>query len=264
MHVELALRSARQVTVKPQLPRNAFRLAPCSASMQKHSLYIPRNSRGHCPALPVYLFRGVKSRLVEAAGRTIDARPLDVRNVPAIGPVFDQIAADYGRIDVLVNCAGMGHPIPAIEVTQEDWDTMMDLNLRGAFFCAQAAARHMLPAKSGHIINITSQISLVANEGETVYCASKGGMNQMTRVLALEWGAQGVIVNAVAPTFTYTPGTAERLDEPTFRTGVLARIPRGQLGTIDDVASAVHYLASGHADMASGSILVIDGGWTSV
>ena len=200
----------------------------------------------------------------EAAGRTIDARPLDVRNVPAIGPVFDQIAADYGRIDVLVNCAGMGHPIPAIEVTQEDWDTMMDLNLRGAFFCAQAAARHMLPAKSGHIINITSQISLVANEGETVYCASKGGMNQMTRVLALEWGAQGVIVNAVAPTFTYTPGTAERLDEPTFRAGVLARIPRGQLGTIDDVASAVHYLASGHADMASGSILVIDGGWTSV
>jgi len=198
------------------------------------------------------------------SGRTIDARVLDVRKVPGIAPVFDKIAQDYWRIDILINCAGMGHPIPAIEVTQEDWDTMMDLNLRGAFFCSQAAARHMLKEKSGHIVNITSQISLVANEGETVYCASKGGMNQMTRVLALEWGAQGVIVNAVAPTFTYTPGTAERLDQPEFRASVLARIPRGELGTIDDIASAVHYLVSGHADMASGSILVIDGGWTSV
>lgn len=199
-----------------------------------------------------------------AMGKTIDARALDVRRVPDIAPVFDQIVSDYGRIDILVNCAGMGHPIPAIDVTEDDWNTMMDLNLRGAFFCAQAAARHMLKRGEGHIINITSQISLVANEGETVYCASKGGMNQMTRVLALEWGKEGVIVNAVAPTFTYTPGTAERLDEPSFRASVLARIPRGTLGTIDDVASAVHYLASGHADMASGSILVIDGGWTSV
>lgn len=199
-----------------------------------------------------------------AEGKTIDVRVLDVRKVPDIRPVFDKIADDYGRIDILINCAGMGHPIPAIDVTLEDWDTMMDLNLRGAFFCAQAAARHMLAVGSGHIVNITSQISLVANEGETVYCASKGGMNQMTRVLALEWGAKGVIVNAVAPTFTYTPGTAERLDQPEFRASVLARIPRGELGTIDDIASAIHYLVSGHADMASGSILVIDGGWTSV
>lgn len=122
----------------------------------------------------------------------------------------------------------------------------------------------MLPAHSGHIINITSQISMVANEGEAVYCASKGGLNQLTRVMALEWGKEGILVNAVAPTFTYTPGTAERLDQPEFRASVFARIPRGELGTIDDVASAVHYLASDHANMASGTILVIDGGWTTV
>lgn len=199
-----------------------------------------------------------------AAGRAIDARALDVRRVPDIQPVFDAIATDYGRIDVLINCAGMGRPIPALDVTQDDWDTMMDLNLRGAFFCAQAAARHMLPRNYGRIVNITSQISLVANEGETVYCASKGGLNQMTRTLALEWGKHGVIVSAVAPTFTYTPGTAERLDEPAFRASVLSKIPRGRLGTVQDVASAVHYLASDCADMASGSILVIDGGWTTV
>lgn len=200
----------------------------------------------------------------QAKGLSIDARVLDVRKVPDIAPVFDAIAEEYGQIDVLINCAGMGHPIPAIEVTEEDWNTMMDLNLRGSFFCAQAAARHMLLRKYGRIINITSQISLVANEGETVYCASKGGLNQMTRTLALEWGKEGVIVSAVAPTFTYTPGTAERLDEPEFRASVLSRIPRGRLGTIDDIANAVHYLASDGADMASGSVLVIDGGWTIV
>lgn len=199
-----------------------------------------------------------------AKGSSIDARILNVRRVPDILPVFQKIHEDYGRIDILVNCAGMGHPIPALDVTEEDWNTMMDLNLRGAFFCAQAAAKLMLPAHYGHIINITSQISMVANEGEAVYCASKGGLNQLTRVMALEWGKEGILVNAVAPTFTYTPGTAERLDEPEFRASVLARIPRGELGTIDDVASAVHYLASDHAGMASGTILVIDGGWTTV
>lgn len=197
-------------------------------------------------------------------GIDLDVRVLDVRKVPDIAPFFDAIVQKYGHIDILINCAGMGHPIPAIDVTEEDWNTMMDLNLRGAFFCSQAAAKHMLPRKYGRIINITSQISLVANEGETVYCASKGGMNQMTRVLALEWGKEGVIVSAVAPTFTYTPGTAERLDEPVFRDSVLSRIPRGRLGTIDDIANAVHYLASDGADMASGSVLVIDGGWTIV
>lgn len=196
--------------------------------------------------------------------RTAHVYALDIRDVPAIEPLFNRIAKDLGRIDILINCAGMGHPIPAIEVTQDDWDTMMNLNLRGSFFCSQAAAKHMLPNKYGRIINISSQISLVANEGEVVYCASKGGMNQMTRVLALEWGRDGVIVSGVAPTFTYTPGTAERLDTPSFRDSVLARIPRGRLGTINDIASAVHYLASDNADMASGSILVIDGGWTIV
>lgn len=200
----------------------------------------------------------------EDKGSSIDARVLDVRKVKDIRPVFDGIVNDYGQIDILINCAGMGHPIPAIDVTEDDWNTMMDLNLRGAFFCAQAAARHMLKRKYGRIINITSQISLVANQDEVVYCASKGGMNQMTRVLALEWGKEGVIVSAVAPTFTYTPGTAERLDDPEFRAGVLSRIPGGRLGTIDDVASACHYLASDHAEMANGHVLVIDGGWTIV
>ncbi len=199
-----------------------------------------------------------------AKGETAQVYALDLRDVPAIQPVFDGIAQDFGSIDILVNCAGMGHPIPAIDVTQQDWDLMMDLNLRGTFFCAQAAARHMLPQKSGRIITISSQISVVANQDEVVYCASKGAINQMTRVLALEWGGQGVVVSAVAPTFTYTPGTAERLDTPSFRADVLSHIPRGRLGQISDIAAAVQYLASPAGDMANGSVLFIDGGWTAV
>lgn len=189
---------------------------------------------------------------------------MDIRDVSQIEPVFTQIVSDLGHIDILVNCAGMGNPIPAVDVTLEDWNTMMDLNVRGTFFCSQAAARHMLARKYGRIINITSQLSVVANENEAVYCASKGAVNNLTRALAYEWGKDGVIVNAIAPTFTYTPGTAERLDTPAFRDSVLSRIPRGRLGTIEDIGAAVQYLCCDHSDMASGTVLFIDGGWTIV
>jgi NAD(P)-dependent dehydrogenase (short-subunit alcohol dehydrogenase family) len=199
-----------------------------------------------------------------ASGRSAQTYAADLRDVPQIGPLFDRIAADLGGIDILVNNAGMGRPIPAIDVTQEDWDTMMDLNLRGTFFCAQAAARHMLPRGYGRIVNISSSISEVANQDEVVYCASKGGLNQITRTLALEWGSQGVIVTGVAPTFTYTAGTAERLDTPSFRDAVLSKIPRGRFVTIGDIAAAVQYLASDVSEMANGSTLMVDGGWTIV
>jgi len=201
---------------------------------------------------------------LEASGRSAHTYAADLRDVLQIGPLFDQIAEDLGRIDILVNNAGMGHPIPAIEVTPDDWDTMMDLNLRASFFCAQAAARHMLPRGYGRIVNMSSQLSVVANQDEVVYCASKGGLNQMTKVLALEWGGQGVIVTGVAPTFAYTPGTAERLDTPSFRDDVLAKIPRGRFASIIDIAAAVQYLASDVSEMANGSTLMVDGGWTIV
>ncbi len=197
-------------------------------------------------------------------GLTIAVYHADLRKVENIQPLFDDIVREFGRIDILVNCAGMGNPMPAVEVTQKDWDEMMDLNVRATFFCSQAAARHMLPRKYGRIINMTSQLSVVANENEAVYCASKGAINNMTRALSYEWSREGVIVSAVAPTFTYTPGTAERLDNPAFLDGVLSRIPRGRLGTLNDVGAAVQYLASDQADMASGAVLFIDGGWTIV
>lgn len=201
---------------------------------------------------------------LEASGRSARTYSADLRDVAQIGPLFDRIAVDLGQIHILVNNAGMGRPIPAIDVTVEDWDTMMDLNLRAAFFCAQAAARHMLPHGYGRIINMSSQISVVANQDEVVYCASKGGLNQVTRTLALEWGGAGVVVTGVAPTFTYTAGTAERLDDPSFHDAVLAKIPRGRFATIRDIAAAIQYLASDVGDMANGSTLMVDGGWTIV
>jgi NAD(P)-dependent dehydrogenase (short-subunit alcohol dehydrogenase family) len=209
---------------------------------------------------------GLKALAAEigARGGLCSAYALDIRDAPSIGAVFDAIAADLGRIDVLVNNAGMGKPIPALDITEADWDEMMSLNLKGAFFCAQAAARHMLAQGRGRIVNISSQAAVVAIEGETVYCASKGGLNQMTKVLALEWSKRGVTVNAVGPTFTYTPGTAERLDDPGFRAGVLAKIPRGRIGSIGDIAAAVQFLASDVSDMVNGAFIPVDGGWTIV
>jgi NAD(P)-dependent dehydrogenase (short-subunit alcohol dehydrogenase family) len=199
---------------------------------------------------------------IRSSGGSCSVRALDVRDVSSIGPIFDAIAVKHGRIDVLINNAGMGKPIPAVDVTETDWDEMMSLNLKGTFFCSQAAARHMLARGHGRIVNISSQAAVIAIDGEAVYCASKGGVNQLTKVLALEWSKHGVTVNAVGPTFTYTPGTAERLNDPEFRAGVLANIPRGRIGTIDDIARAVQFLAADSSDMVNGAFLLTDGGWT--
>ncbi|WP_422480337.1 SDR family NAD(P)-dependent oxidoreductase [Pleomorphochaeta sp. DL1XJH-081] len=188
---------------------------------------------------------------------------LDLRDVKSITSCFERIVEEFGEIDVLVNNAGMGNPIPAEKITENDWDWMMDLNLKGTFFCCQAAAQGMLKRGKGRIINMSSQASVVAIPNEAVYCASKGAVNMLTKTLAIEWSPRGVTVNAVGPTFVKTPGTAERLDDPEFLAGVLANIPRGRVATIEDVASAVLYLASDAADMVTGTLLLVDGGWTA-
>ncbi|MGD9927855.1 MAG: SDR family NAD(P)-dependent oxidoreductase [Sphaerochaeta sp.] len=201
---------------------------------------------------------------IQDQGGECKAFNLDLRRVDSIKDCFSRIEEEMGPIDVLVNNAGMGNPIPAEEITEEDWDWMMDLNLKGTFFCCQEAGKRMLSRKNGRIVNISSQASVVAIPHEAVYCASKGGLNMLTKVLAAEWSPSNITVNAVGPTFVYTPGTAERLDDPAFLAGVLGKIPRGRVASIDDVASAVLYLASDHADMVTGTLLLVDGGWTAL
>lgn len=200
---------------------------------------------------------------IEQDGGICKPFQLDLRDVASITSCFDKIIGEFGEIDVLVNNAGMGNPIPAEKITEDDWDWMMDLNLKGTFFCCQAAARGMLKRGKGRIVNMSSQASVVAIPNESIYCASKGAVNMLTKTLAIEWSPRGITVNAVGPTFVRTPGTAERLDNPEFLAGVLANIPRGRVATIEDVASAVLYLASDAADMVTGTLLLVDGGWTA-
>ena len=200
---------------------------------------------------------------IQADGGDAIAVQLDVRDVSEIGTAFEHVHRHFGSLDVLVNNAGLGANHPAEDVTESDWDEMMAVNLRGLFFACQAAGRLMLAQGQGRIINMSSQAGVVGIRDHSVYSASKGGVNLLTKVLALEWSNRGVTVNAVAPTFIYTPGTAERLDEPDYLEQVLSRLPIGRVGTTSDVAAAVIYLASSAGSMVSGHVLVVDGGWTA-
>jgi NAD(P)-dependent dehydrogenase (short-subunit alcohol dehydrogenase family) len=194
-----------------------------------------------------------------------EARPvrMDVTDVSDIREKMASIQAHFGQIDILVNNAGLGFNHAAVDVSERDWDDMMNVNLKGLFFCCQAAGRIMLHQGYGRVINMSSQASVVGIRDHAVYCTTKGGVNQLTRVLALEWSSSGVTVNAVAPTFIYTPGTAERLDNPEYLAGVLDRLPIGKVGSINDVAAAVIYLASPAGGLVSGHILLVDGAWTA-
>lgn len=200
---------------------------------------------------------------IQAEGGEAAAFALDVRDVPSIGATFAAIRAHFGAVDILVNNAGLGDNHPAEAVTEADWDTMMAVNLKGSFFVAQAAGCIMLEQGAGRIVNISSQAGSVGIRDHAVYCATKGGVDQFTRVLALEWGHRGVTANAVAPTYVYTPGTADRLDQPDYLKSVLDRLPIGRVGTIADVAGAVIYLASPASAMVNGAVLMVDGGWTA-
>lgn len=200
---------------------------------------------------------------IHATGGEAKAYELDVTDVSQIDSVVPRIKKDFGSLDILVNNAGLGANHPATDVTEADWDQLMDVNLKGLFFCCRAAGRVMLDQGHGRIINMSSQAGEVGIREHAVYSASKGGVNLLTKVLALEWSARGVTVNAVAPTFIYTPGTADRLDNPEYLAGVLNRLPIGHVGTITDVASAVIYLASPAGGMVNGTVLLVDGGWTA-
>lgn len=199
---------------------------------------------------------------IEEAGGQADVFVADLRDVESIRACVCEIEKAYGKIDGLFNNAGMGNPIPAYDITEADWDEMMDLNLKGEFFFAQAVAACMRRTGGGKICMMSSQASVVAIPKESIYCASKGGVNMLTKVLAVEWAKDNINVNAIGPTFIYTPGTAERLDNPEFYQGVVSKIPLNRVGTINDVATAVIYFLSDASSMVTGTLLLVDGGWT--
>jgi 2-deoxy-D-gluconate 3-dehydrogenase len=202
-------------------------------------------------------------RRVEADGGRAFALELDVSRPDSARAAAKAVLQRAGRIDILVNNAGLGFNHDALDVTEDDWDTIMDVNLRGLFFTTQAMARPMVANGYGRIVNIGSQAGIVGIPRHAVYSASKGGVGLLTKVLALEWAPHGVTVNTLAPTFIRTPGTAERLDDPAFAAQILAKIPVGRFGATADVAAAALFLASPQAALITGVTLPVDGGWTA-
>jgi 2-deoxy-D-gluconate 3-dehydrogenase len=170
-----------------------------------------------------------------------------------------------GRLDILVNNAGGGIGAAALEVSEADFDAVMGLNVRSAFFLSQHAARIMIQGgRGGRIVNLSSQAALVALPGEASYCIAKAALSHMTRCLAVEWGRHGITVNAVAPTFIETPGTADALADPAFRLDTVERIAAlHRIGQPREVSGAVVFLASPAASLVTGHTLVVDGGWTA-
>lgn len=188
---------------------------------------------------------------------------VDVTNTKEISNSVQKIRKECGEIDLLVNSAGINIPQKAEDVTIEAWNTIMDTNVKGLFFCCQAVGRQsMIPRKQGVIVNISSQAGKVALPLRAAYCSSKGAVDQLTRVLAFEWAKYGVRVNAVAPTFVETPFTKEMLIDQEFKNFVMNKIPLKRLATPLEVANAVCFLATNQSSMITGAIIPVDGGWT--
>jgi len=188
---------------------------------------------------------------------------MDVRNETDVGKMVAEAVAAFGRIDVLVNNAGISQVLPAEDHTEEIWDAILDTNLKGVFLCSQAVGSQMIKQKRGSIVNMSSQAGTVGLLNHAAYCASKGGVNSLTKVLALEWAPHNIRVNAVAPTVIRTPMTDKVFADQEVRAELTAKIPLGRFGEPEDVAGAVIFLASEASSMITGHILLVDGGWTA-
>jgi NAD(P)-dependent dehydrogenase (short-subunit alcohol dehydrogenase family) len=186
----------------------------------------------------------------------------DIRNVDAVRHAVRRVLDAEGKIDVLVNSAGVNRRKPSVDLTEEDWDFVLDINLKGLFFATQETGRHMLSRGSGCVVNTASVSSVRGHRNLAAYAASKGGIAQLTRVLAHEWASSGVRVNAVAPGYLETGLTRAYLATPAVREGILAKIPMGRIGEPRDVVGAVLFLASDWARYVTGEILFVDGGRT--
>lgn len=183
---------------------------------------------------------------------------VDVADHVAVQKVGAQILEDFGKIDILVNNAGVTRDGLVMRMSVEDWDTVINTNLRGAFNFTQSIIRAMIKQRSGRIINISSVIGLVGNAGQTNYAASKAGLLGFTKSLARELASRSITVNAVAPGFITTDMTAGLSDE--IKKTIQAQIPLGKTGTPEDIASAVAFLASAEASYITGQVLCVDGG----
>lgn len=197
--------------------------------------------------------------------RALGRRFVDIRaNLSTLEPIpraIEETLAAYGRFDILVNNAGVIRRADAVDFTEQDWDDVMNVNLKSAFFLCQAAGRHFIGNGGGKIVNIASMLSFQGGIRVPSYTASKSGIAGITRLLANEWASKGVNVNAIAPGYMATDNTGQLRADPVRNNAILDRIPAGRWGVPADLAGTVVFLASRASDYVNGAIVPVDGGW---
>lgn len=201
---------------------------------------------------------------IEATGRRSAVFAMDIRSKTSLQQAVTKILNQFGRVDILCNTAGVNYRVPLLEYPEEEWDRVIDTNLKGMFLVTQAVVPQMIERGYGKVINMSSIMGRITYYGQAAYCSSKGGVDQLTRVMALEWAKQGVRVNAISPTFIETPLVKQVLkDEPERVEYIERRTPMGRLGRAEELMGLTIFLASHASDLMTGQSLCIDGGWTA-
>ncbi len=199
---------------------------------------------------------------VEALGVRAGVFRMDVLRRASVQEAVAAVAKDFGKIDILVNNAGVNVRKTTLELSEEEWDLVLDTNLKGYFLVAQAVAPHMIRQGRGKIINMASIFGTVGMNNQLAYASSKGGIVMMTKVMAIEWAKQGINVNAIGPTYFETPLVATLRNDPERFRFINERTPMGRWGQPEELEGTLVYLASRASDFVTGQTLYVDGGWT--